>query len=208
MIRTGDHVSYGGAIYALQKQTASTIHPGGRTALSLLGKAQYLELAAKKVTIFGGKGEKLPAWFQKHDWGVAVDYHASCFLPPDIGLTDLDESNSFSIKISSAARALMECLYLAPDKQPLMECYELMEGLNNLRPDLVQTLLEKCASVKVKRLFMYMADKAAHDWVQHLDLAKVDMGQGKRSIAKDGVYVGKYKITVPRELEQDGARRL
>jgi hypothetical protein len=27
----------------------------------------------------------------------------------------------------------MECLYLAPEKQELAECYQLMEGLNNLR---------------------------------------------------------------------------
>jgi hypothetical protein len=43
---------------------------------------------------------------------------------------------------------------------------------------------------------------------EDLDFAKVDMGHGKRSIAKDGVYVGKYQITVPKELEKDGARRL
>jgi hypothetical protein len=203
MIRTGDHVNYEGAIYALQQQTVSTIHPAGRTALSLLGKAHYLDLSTKKVTIFGGKDEKLPGWFRKHEWGVAIDYHPSSFLPPELGLTDVDVAlKSFSIKVSSAARALMECLYLAPEKQELAECYQLMEGLNNLRPDAVQTLLEKCQSVKVKRLFMYMAEKAAHEWVQHLDLAQVNLGSGKRSITKHGVYVPKYQITVPKELEE------
>src|SRR5882757_5518201 len=68
MIRTGDLVGYEGAIYALQKQSDFTVHPGGRTALSLLGKAHYLDLAAKRVTVFGGNGEKLPTWFKKHDW--------------------------------------------------------------------------------------------------------------------------------------------
>ena len=59
------------------------IHPGGRTALSLLGKAHYLELVAKRVIVFGGKGEKLPAWFKKHDWGVAVNYYQTSFMPSD-----------------------------------------------------------------------------------------------------------------------------
>ena len=112
------------------------------------------------------------------------------------------ELKSFTIKVSGAARAIMECLYLAPEKQGLLECYELMEGLNNLRPDLVQNLLEQCNSVKVKRLFMYMAEKAGHAWVQYMNLEKIDLGRGKRSVVKNGVYVSKYKITVPKELEK------
>jgi hypothetical protein len=203
MIRAGDEVGYEGAIYALQTQSDLTVHPGGRTALSLLGKAHYLELNTKQVVVFGTKGEKLPTWFNKYDWGVEVDYYQASFLPPDIGLTII-ELKSFSIKISSAARALMECLFLAPEKQELVECFELMEGLNNLPPEKVQGLLEQCQSVKVKRLFLYMAEKTGHSWFQHLKLEKIDLGKGKRSIVKGGVYVDKYQITVPKELEQNG----
>jgi len=201
MIRAGDEVGYEGAIYALQRESGSAVHPGARTALSLLGKAHYLELAANKAIVFGNGGEKLPAWFQKHDWVVKVEYYPTSFLPADMGLTN-KEIKSFSIKISSAARALMECLYLAPDKQELVECYELMEGLNNLSPIQLQPLLEKCQSVKVKRLFLYLAEKAGQEWFKYLDLNKIDLGQGKRSIVKNGVYVSKYKITVPKELEE------
>jgi len=95
----------------------------------------------------------------------------------------------------------MECLYLAPKSQPLVEVFELMEGLNNLRPATVQKLLEACTSVKVKRLFLYLADKAGHEWLSHISLDKVDLGSGKRAIVSDGVYVSEYQITVPRELE-------
>jgi hypothetical protein len=202
MIRAGDQVGYEGAIYALQKQTDSTVHPGARTALSLLGKAHYLELKTKKVIVFGKKDEKLPTWFKKRDWGVAVDYYQTSFLPPDIGMTEVELKN-FSIKVSGAARALLECLYLAPRNQDLFECYELMEGLNNLRPDQVQVLLEKCRSVKVKRLFLYLAEKAGHSWFQYLKLNNIDLGRGKRSLVKNGVYVDKYEITVPPELEKN-----
>lgn len=203
MIRSGDQVGYEGAIYALQKQSGFTIHPGGRTALSLLGKAHYLELVAKRVTVFGGRGEKLPVWFKNHDWGVTVDYCQASFLPSDIGLTEV-ELKSFSIKVSGPVRAIMECLNLAPEKQELMECFEIMEGLNNLQPKQVQTMLEQCHSVKVNRLFLYMAEKAGHSWFQYLDLKNVGLGKGKRSIVRNGVYVDKYKITVPRELEKNG----
>lgn len=91
---------------------------------------------------------------------------------------------------------------MAPKSQPLVEAYELMEGLNNLRPASVQKLLEGCTSVKVKRLFLYLAEKAGHDWLDFIKLDKVDLGAGKRAIVRDGAYVSKYQITVPRELER------
>ena len=99
---------------------------------------------------------------------------------------------------------MMECLYLAPKKQDLSECFEIMEGLNNLRPSHVQFLLEKCQSVKVKRLFLYLSEKAGHEWFQSIDVKKIDLGTGKRSIVMKGVYNSKYKITVPKELEKYG----
>lgn len=201
MIRTGDQVGYEGAIYALQEQTGSTIHPGGKTALAYLGKTHYLQMKVKTVSLFGNKGEKLPVWFEKRDWGVRIGYQQTSFLPSDLGLTKFELKN-FSIKISGAARAMMECLYLAREKQDLIECYELMEGLNNLRPDQVQTLLENCQSVKVKRLFLYLAENAGHSWGSFLNLAQIDLGSGKRSIIKGGVFIEKYQITVPKELEK------
>lgn len=199
MIRSGQNVDYEGAIYALQEQADLFVHPGGKTALALLGKAHYLEMAQKKVTLFGGADERLPAWFLNYDWGLQLDYHSSSFLPPELGLTQI-ERKTFSIKISNATRSLMECLYLAPKQQELLECYQLMEGLNNLRPNQVQTLLEACSSIKVKRLFLYLAEKANHSWFQYLDVTKINLGKGKRSIVKDGVYDSTYKITIPAAL--------
>ncbi len=203
MIRSGESVDYKGALYALQEQAGLSVHIGGRTALSLLGQAHYLELAQTTAVLFGDAGEILPSWFKKYDWGVKLEYHKTSFLPPEIGMTDVS-LGTYSIKVSGAARALMECLYLAPQKQDLLECYDLMEGLNNLRPERVQELLENCKSVKVKRSFLYLADKSGHAWFRHVNLKAVDLGSGKRSIVKNGVYDSTYKITVPKELAGRG----
>ncbi|MFX8825011.1 type IV toxin-antitoxin system AbiEi family antitoxin domain-containing protein, partial [Acinetobacter baumannii] len=78
----------------------------------------------------------------------------------------------------------------------LVECFQFMESINKVRPIVVQKLLEACTSIKVKRLFLYLAEKANHSWLQHLDLEKIDLGKGKRSIVKDGAYNSKYQITV------------
>ena len=203
MIRSGDSVDYKGAIYALQGQAGLSVHPGGRTALSLLGKAHYLELAPTKVVLFGAAGQNLPSWFKNYGWGVKFEYHKTSFLPPEIGMTEVS-FGSYSIKVSGAARALMECVYLAPNKQDLIECYELMEGLNTLRPEQVQQLLEQCKYVKVKRLFLYLAKKSGHAWFNHLNLKTIDLGSGKRSVVKNGVYDSTYQITIPKELARKG----
>ncbi|MBK9982644.1 MAG: type IV toxin-antitoxin system AbiEi family antitoxin [Saprospiraceae bacterium] len=200
MIRTGDQVDYLGAIYALQKQVGLSIHPGAKNALLLQGKAHYLEMGKGKMNLFGGKDETLPAWFKSNHWDVTLDYHATSFQPAASGLTKY-ETNNFSIDISGPVRAMMECLYLSPTKFDLIESYQLMEGLNALRPDQVQELLESCNSVKVKRLFLYMAEKAGHLWFSKINLNNIDLGSGKRSLVKNGIYISKYQITVPKELE-------
>ena len=200
LIRHADDVDYLGGIYALQTQLGLFVHPAAKTALSLLGKTHYLALSTKKAQLFGGSTESLPLWFKKRDWNLNIECKLTSFLPPELGLVEIEHKN-FKVKISSPARAVMECLYLAPKSQPLLEVFELMEGLNNLRPAAVQQLLEACTSVKIKRLFLYLADKAGHEWLSYIKLDRVDLGSGKRAIVSDGVYVSKYQITVPRELE-------
>lgn len=200
LIRHEDQVDYLGGVYALQTQLGLSAHPAAKTALSLQSKAHYLEMSSTKAQLFCSSGENVPLWFKKFDWGLKMDLTLTSFLPSELGLIDIEHKN-FTVKVSSPARAVMECLYSAPKSQPLLEVFELMEGLNNLRPATVQVLLEKCTSVKVKRLFLYLADKVGHEWFNFLNLDNVDLGSGKRSIVDDGVYVSKYQITVPKELE-------
>lgn len=202
MIRKNDSVDYSGAIYAMQQQLNLSVHPAAKTALALMGKSHYLQLGSNIVFVFGHAGERLPSWFKKHEWGVDIRYSTTAILPAEKGLIEKEYRN-FTIKISSPARAMIECLYMTPQKLDLVECFEMMEGLNNLNPSNVQELLEHCSSVKVKRLFLYMAEKAGHDWFKHLNTSRIDLGAGKRSLANDGVYLTAYNMTVPRELETD-----
>lgn len=199
MKRTGDQIDMEGALYALQNQVGLSLHIGARSALVLQGQSHYLEMGKRETALFGQATEKLPKWFMTYPWETLVKYHSSAFLPAGLGLIDYDVRN-FKIKISGPARAILECLYLAPKEIALMECYELLEGMSNLRPSSVQQLLEGCTSVKVKRLFMFMAEKAGHAWIKQLNLSKIDLGKGKRSIVPGGVYIPEFEITVPKEL--------
>jgi hypothetical protein len=104
------------------------------------------------------------------------------------------------MNISNPARAMLECLALAPALFSLTEAYELMEGLSTLRPKQVQELLENCKSVKVKRLFLYFAERSGHSWFKYIDQTKIDLGSGNRSLANNGVLIPKYNLILSKEL--------
>jgi len=116
---------------------------------------------------------------------------------PDTGGLTGKAMGGWSVRLSAPERAMMELLYLVPGRESFSEASLLMEGLTTLRPQLVQSLLEQCRSVKVKRLFMFLAERHNHPWMKRLDLSKVDFGRGKRMIVKGGCFDAKYRITVP-----------
>lgn len=202
MVRVGETPSIEGAIYALQHQAKLSIHPGGKTALNMLGLAHYLELNTQKITLFSSTQEYAPKWFTEYDWGVNLDINKSDFLPSNIGLTQKTFGN-FSIEISDSVRALMEYIFSMKTNEEFLDSYQIMLGLNNLRPEVVSTLLKSSNSIKVNRVFLYLADKAGHSWFKKLELGGVIMGNGKRSIAKEGIFNSTYSITVPKEIEFD-----
>jgi hypothetical protein len=204
--RMDDRVDWTGGLYAIQEQMRLKIHAGGKTALQMHGYAHFLPLGkGGAVSLFGPPGEKLPAWFRKYDWGANIQYMTTGLFSDqtNVGLTK-KETGSYVVTVSSPERAIMEVVFLVPQKESFEEATLLMEGLRNLRPRLVQNLLEQCQSVKVKRLFMLLAENCNHPWVKKLDLSRVHFGKGKRSIVKGGRLDPKYNITVPGNIPETG----
>ncbi len=197
--KSGDRVDWLGGLYALQTQGLLPVHAGALTALTLQGYAHYVRLGVEPVFLFSLPKNRLPLWFSRHKWKQPIHYCCTAILPPNLGLMDF-RTPQFSLRLSAPERAILECLYLSPSTMGLVECYQVMEGLTTLRPKLLQQLLEQCRSIKVTRLFLYMANKAGHDWNKRLDASKLKLGQGDRTITKGGVYVAQFGITVPEEL--------
>jgi hypothetical protein len=170
--RPNDDIGWQKALQALIEQAELNVHVGGITALSQQGAGHYVRLGKDKVYLFSPLGVSLPAWFKNYDWGVDVEHVKTSFLPGDAAfIAKQNSGNEPTTRIhSDCERAILECLYLAPKRQDLAECYQVMEGLVNLRPKIVQGLLEACTSIKVKRLFLYMAEKANHQWLPFVDL--------------------------------------
>jgi len=180
-----------------------TVHVGGRTALELQGRAHFVPLGRqKKVILVSDQPEQLPAWFKNYRWEASLEHCCLSLFEhvPDKAIAKLD-CGGFEVVISSAERAVMEQMHLARTNDDVEQAYQLMEGLNTLRPNVVQDLLVNCRSVKVKRLFLWSAETVGHTWFGRLDSSRVDLGKGKRQLYKGGRLDLKYQITVPKREE-------
>ena len=194
-----DKVEWQGALNAIQKQTNTKVHLGALSALAQQGFSHYFRFNKETLYLFSPLKNSLPKWFLDYEWGVNLLHKKTLFLPDNLGLKEI-ELKQIPIIVSSPERAIMECLYLSPIQVDLLECYHIFEGLVNLKPKLVKELLQNCNSVKVKRLFLFMAEKSNHAWFQFLDTKNIDLGTGKRMISKNAVYNSKYQISIPKEL--------
>ena len=199
LIRKGDTPIWQSALDSLCHQTELKIHVGAKSALNLQGFGHYLAFNEQKIDLFSARAVILPNWLLKYNWNIKLQLNRTNFLTTSIGLTDYSDKQ-FTFQVSTPSRAIMESLFLSNEDYEFIESYQIMESLTSLRPDEVQELLENCHSVKVVRLFLFMAEKAKHSWFKHIDQSKIEFGKGKRMLVKDGIFLNSYQITIPNEL--------
>lgn len=195
---TGDTPSLYGILASYQKQAELEYHIGAASALELKGFSHYISLGKPTAIVFSPLRPPLPKWLN----GAKLDMNlvkVSSKVLVAAGIEQMDYQGQ-TLTLSSPERAIMECLQLSPAYYNLMDVYYLMEMLTSLRASIVQQLLEECTSVKVKRLFLYMAEKARHRWFAKLDLTRISLGSGTRSFIKGGVKIPEFNIVIPKEL--------
>ncbi|MGA9163403.1 MAG: type IV toxin-antitoxin system AbiEi family antitoxin domain-containing protein [Thiobacillus sp.] len=224
--RPGPSLKWQHVVASLQMLAGSYLHVGGRTALVQRGLGHYVRMSGPE-TIFLYGPEVLPAWVNKlglqerfavrndamfgslrarrNELGVLIDFHDEPLQPKqlaDFGLQEMTWGTwDWRLLYSTDERAMFEVLQDVPARESVYEADVLMQGLVNLRPARVMSLLMACASVKVKRLFLALAERHQHQWLAHLDLAKVDLGKGKRMLTPGGKLHPKYLITLPADLD-------
>jgi hypothetical protein len=184
----------------VQTHLGRPIHAGGKTALQLHGYAHFLPHSVETIHLFGPSQVKLPAWYKKYKWGARIRHHMTNFLETGMGVRK-KEFGDFSVSVAEPERAVLELLSLLPNEESFAESRLLVEGLLTLRPALVQVLLEKCRSVKVKRLFLALAEEFNPPWLEKLTPSKISLGTGKRMLFKNGHLHPKYQITLPLHVE-------
>ena len=175
---------------------------GAYTALELRGYSHYLSMGKPTAYLFTDKNNKLPQWLVKANWTMMVRYMTTSFLGDELIGVETMSVEQHDLLVSSPERAFLECLNLPDASSFLLDLYYIMEGLTTLRPELLQVLLEVCSSHKVKRLFLYMAEKANHPWLKALKKENMDIGTSRLMITPTGKYIKKYNMTISKELAE------
>ncbi len=198
--KQNDTISWLGGLAAIQSQLEKDIHVGGKTALALQGISHYGQLKESSVYLFSTGPANLPKWFLNHDWQSNIKLTRTSFLA-DTKVDSFIEVDRDGVNVTSSSkeRAILEVLYQVPGKQGFDEAFKLMEMLPSLRSDLLGKLIQSSKSVKVNRLFCFMAEELNHSWFSMLDLKPIKLGSGKREIVKGGFLNKKYNITIPKD---------
>lgn len=203
--RLDDPLTWQGAVHALQAQLNLPVHVGGLTALELYGVTQYVTFNDLNPTFYlynlGEKAPHIPRWFLNKFTHCHLEQ--KLLFSTDVGLSS-KEVAGVQINVSSPERAILEILSLVPNKLSLDHANELMESLDRLRSDVMQQLLEFCLSVKVKRLFLYFAEKCNLACFSDLELSRVNIGSGKRVIDEGGRYHKRWLLSLPENELDNG----
>lgn len=214
---SNDSLRWDVVVLSLQQVMHKAVHVGGRTAVELSGYGHYLEVGESPAVYL--YGQTTPSWLAilplkahfelRHDrlFATAAPGVEMRRLDLRSGETSVEtrdaESPSpweWSLTMSVPERAILEMMDELPRHESFHQVDVVMEGMTNLRPQLLEKLLQECRSVKVKRLFLWYAERHGHAWLKHLDQSSVDLGRGKRQLVTAGRFDARYKITLPAEL--------
>lgn len=197
MYRRGEKLSAFKSLQSYNEQIGEQFRIAGLSALEVWGYNHYVPMG-KPILLVATKQGKMPPWMKYDVFDYTFNLFTTKVFPKP--QTTTKEHLDSKVLISVPEQAFMECLILTPSKYDYVDLYMIMEQLTNLRPSVVQFILEETKHFKAKRLFLYMAEKAGHYWINELDCSKIDIGTHKLQLAKSGVYVNKYKMVIPKEL--------
>jgi hypothetical protein len=183
---------------------------GGATALEEQGRAPELPLSGRRSIQLRGL-DPLPSW--ANGLGLAETFcrRSSAWLAASEADSDGEERRGASflttatpwgdgfrtIRVSMPERALFEVLKEVPQSVSFERAERFLQGLSDLSPRRLELLLQRTPSVKIRRLFFWLADRQAHPWARRLRPDDFDLGRGKLALVKGGRFVSRYGITVP-----------
>ena len=221
--RPGGMLLWQHVVVSLQSLLTLPVNVGGRTALELGGLSHYVSAQGlREAHLYSHR--RLPGWVGKLDlevrfvvhtgkglfrtaldsapgqWNPADQSFSSGELPRTLTRTSWGQWN-WPLILSSPERAILEFLHEVPERETFDQADKFMEGLRILSPHRVQTLLEDCRNIKVKRLFFWFAERHEPAWLKKIDRDRIDLGKGKRLIVRGGRLDKHYLITVPERLD-------
>ncbi|MFN2360978.1 MAG: type IV toxin-antitoxin system AbiEi family antitoxin domain-containing protein [Marinobacter sp.] len=202
-------VRWPGVVASLQRMSEKPIHVGGLTALDLAGLTHFLSTNSE-VGVHLFSESPLPGWIKRIQVVARFEHHSTLRLWPESVMTNPNFLREYSwqeglpsIKYSCPEKALLEVLTEVPSAVSFEHADALMQGLSSLSPRKIDALLRACRNIKVKRLFLWLAERNRHVWFKRLEPDAYDLGSGKRVLAQHGRLHPRWFITVPREMHEE-----
>ena len=87
-----------------------------------------------------------------------------------------------------------------PDTVSIEDATYLVENLQTIRPESMQAMLENCRHILIKRLFLCLADLCQLPVLEYLNLNKITLGSGERTIGSGKKYFSKYKLLLRNDV--------
>jgi hypothetical protein len=188
------------ALSSYNEQLSKNFRVAAHSALELAGFNHYVPMGKPLLMVAYPKGQRKPLWMGSDVFDRTFKlFSTEIFAKVQETKMEVD---GVAVQTSVPEQAFLECLSLAPQQYNYMDLYYIMEQLTTLRAGVLQELLEGTSRINVKRMFLYMAEKSGHTWFNDLDLSKIPLGVSKIQLVKKGTYISKYKITVPKELNE------
>ncbi|CAX61042.1 type IV toxin-antitoxin system AbiEi family antitoxin domain-containing protein [Erwinia billingiae] len=195
-----------GVVASLQRMRDEPVCVGAFSALEIEGLVHY-QARGSTPHIHLFSASPLPAWLHKIDidakfeWrGVQRLWPSSVTENPKYFREDSWRESLPTLCYSGPEKAFLELLADVPKSISVEHADQLMQGLTTLSPRKLDLLLQASSSIKVKRLFLWLANRHQHAWLKYLDPERYELGTGKREIAKGGRLDKTWQITVPREM--------
>ncbi len=209
--RPGRQPQWWDAVYCLATQLRIPVHLAGLTSLTYQGKAHYLKQEEDSVWLEMPAKTTLPRWFKefpdnklplkaesnrsRFKWNILASNKLTSTQESDLIEIDVKGLN---LKVSSQELAALELLNAVPTLISFEHAAEVFQGLVNLSPNRVQSLLSRSNAIRTNRIFLFLTHFYNHPWLTRLDEEKVNLGAGKRKVVDNGKFDSHYQITVPR----------
>ncbi|OED43093.1 hypothetical protein ACH42_11005 [Endozoicomonas sp. (ex Bugula neritina AB1)] len=188
------------ALQALTQQLQLPVHLAGLSSLTHQGLSHYLQLTSEKVWVGVRNKQTLPKWFRGFSgqpWLYSGNHKLSELTEKDFTFMSV---NGKRLKASRPELAAYEVVDNIGKTMRFEHAAELFQGLVNLSPRKVQSLLNRSSAVQTNRIFLFLSHYCGHQWAERLDESQIQLGSGKRQVVTNGRYDERYQITIPQSL--------
>lgn len=185
------------ALKAVNEQLKLPVHLAGVSSLTHQGLSHYLQLSSEQIWVGCHSKQALPKWFrelEEQNWLFYTNSKLTQTLEKDFITIGV---NNREVKASCAELAAYEVVNAIGRHISFEHAAELFQGLVNLSPRKIQSILNRSEAVQTNRVFLFLGHYYQHQWSKRLDERQITLGTGKRQVVAHGRYDGRYQITVP-----------